>query len=60
MLMDTIIRDIPMPKIFLANKVQEDHTHRIAIDGQQRISAILDFLSDKFSLDKPYSGAEKG
>lgn len=60
MLMDTIIRDIPMPKIFLANKVQEDHTHRIVIDGQQRISAILDFLSDKYSLDKPYSGAEKG
>lgn len=60
MLMDTILRDIPMPKIFLANAIREGKTYRVVIDGQQRISAILDFLRDGFTLDDPYQGAEKG
>ena len=60
MLMDTVLRDVPMHKIFLANRVRDDRTHRIVIDGQQRIRATLDFLRDRFSLDEPYDGAEKG
>ena len=60
MLMDTIIRDVPMPKIFLANTIRNSKTYRVVIDGQQRITAILDFLRDGFSLDVPYSGNEKG
>lgn len=60
MLMDTILRGVPMPKIFLKNIIREDSTYRIVIDGQQRISAILDFLRDKFSLDEPYTGNIKG
>ena len=60
MLMDTILSGIPMPKIFLANSIRDEKTYRVVIDGQQRISAILDFLRDKFSLDAPYSGNEKG
>ena len=60
MLMDTILRGVPMPKIFLANTIQNGRTYRIVIDGQQRISAILDFLRDKFSLDEPYTGSKKG
>ena len=60
MLMDTIIRDIPMPKIFLQNIIRDKNTYRIVIDGQQRITAILDFLRDRFSLDHPYKGDEKG
>ena len=59
MLMDTILRDIPMPKIFLANIVRDGSTYRIVIDGQQRISAILAFLRDDFSLDDPFMGEEK-
>ena len=60
MLMDTVLRDVPMPKIFLANRVRDDRTHRVVIDGQQRIRATLDFLRDRFSLDEPYGGTEKG
>ena len=60
MLMDTILRGIPMPKIFLANTIRDNKTYRVVIDGQQRISAILDFLRDSFSLDVPYLGNEKG
>lgn len=60
MLMDTIIRNVPMPKIYLACELRNEKTYRIVIDGQQRISAILDFLRDKFSLDYPYSGDGEG
>ncbi|RUX11588.1 DUF262 domain-containing protein, partial [Mesorhizobium sp. M2A.F.Ca.ET.042.01.1.1] len=56
MLIDTILRQVPMPKMFLWNEVRNEHTHRQVIDGQQRISAILAFLRDEFALDEPYSG----
>ena len=49
-----------MPKIFLSNAIRDGNTYRIVIDGQQRITAILDFLRDQFSLDKPYEGDNKG
>jgi len=58
--MDTILSGIPMPKIFLAAEMRDGDTHRIVIDGQQRISAILDFLEDEFALDPPYSGEYAG
>ena len=60
MLMDSILRDIPMPKIFLANTIRDGSTYRVVIDGQQRINAILDYLSDRFALDDPYVGNKKG
>jgi hypothetical protein len=60
MLMDTILHDVPMPKVFVASTIRKDRTYRIVIDGQQRISAILDFLRDAFVLEEPYSGPEIG
>ena len=60
MLIDTILREVPMPKMFLWNEVRKGHTHRQVIDGQQRISAILAFLRDEFALDEPYQGAYEG
>lgn len=60
MLMDTIMRDIPMPKIFISSTIREGNTYRIVIDGQQRITAILSFLRDEFSLEDPYSGDDQG
>jgi hypothetical protein len=60
MLMDTILRGIPMPKIFVSSVIRNDQVHRTVIDGQQRISAILAFMADKFSLDRPYVGEFKG
>ena len=60
MLIDTFLRQVPMPKMFLWNEVRNDHTHRQVIDGQQRISAILAFLRDEFALDAPYTGEFTG
>lgn len=56
MLMDTILKNIPMPKIFVSNLVKNDNPYRSVIDGQQRITAILSFIRDEFSLNKPYDG----
>lgn len=56
MLMDTILSNIPMPKIFLSTQIVDRATIRTVIDGQQRINAILEFLNDGFSLDAPYEG----
>jgi hypothetical protein len=56
MLMDTILKNIPMPKIFVSNLVVNDSPYRSVIDGQQRITAILSFIRNEFSLKKPYDG----
>jgi hypothetical protein len=60
MLIDTILRSVPMPKMFLWNEVIKDSTHRRVIDGQQRILAILGYLDDQFALDAPYVGPYQG
>lgn len=53
-LIDTILRRFPMPKIYLRQKVDlETRTsYREVVDGQQRLSAILDFAEDKIVLNK--------
>lgn len=60
MLMDTILRTIPMPKVFVSSTIRDGQVYRTVIDGQQRISSILQFLDDKFSLERPYSGPHSG
>ena len=58
--MDTILSEIPMPKVFLATEIRDGKTHRIVIDGQQRLTAILAFLRDEFALGAPYKGPHQG
>jgi hypothetical protein len=56
MLIDSILNDIPMPKIFVSKAIKDMRTYRSVIDGQQRITTILSFLDDSFKLEDPYSG----
>lgn len=56
MLIDSILENIPIPKIYIAASIKDGNTHRIVIDGQQRITAILEFLDNQYSLLKPYTG----
>ncbi len=56
MLVDTILKNIPMPKIFLQAVIRDEKTYRIVIDGQQRLTAILSYLRGEFKLEKPYKG----
>jgi hypothetical protein len=60
MLMDTILNGAPMPKVFLSSVIKDDNVHRVVIDGQQRISAVLEFLRDGFPLSEPYEGPFAG
>lgn len=60
MLIDTILRNIPMPKIFLQTELRGQEPYRIVIDGQQRLTAILGFIRGEFGLESPYEGAFSG
>ena len=62
-LIDTIIRGLPIPPIFLRQRIDlvTKTTNREIIDGQQRVSAILEYVVDeKFSIkishNKEYGG----
>lgn len=60
MLIDSIVSDIPMPKILVSKIMVNGSTHRIIIDGQQRVRTILEFLNGEFNLTSPYEGTLKG
>lgn len=53
-LIDSIMRNYPIPPIFMRDKLNlsERKTIREVVDGQQRISAILDFYNNKLSIKK--------
>jgi hypothetical protein len=53
-LIDTILRQMPIPKIYLRTNVQnrKKKTIREVVDGQQRLRAILDFVEGKLRLGK--------
>lgn len=53
-LIDTILRQLPIPKVYLRTiiDVRSKRSIREIVDGQQRIRAILDFADDKFALSK--------
>lgn len=51
-LIDTILREMPIPKIFIRTTIDSrtKKSMREVVDGQQRLRAILDFSNDKFPL----------
>lgn len=53
-LIDTILRKLPIPKVYLRTKIDvlTKKSIREVVDGQQRLRAILDFAEDKFPLSK--------
>jgi len=56
-LIDTIIRGLPVPQIFLRQNtdVKTLKTFREVIDGQQRLTAIIEFISDDFAILKTHN-----
>lgn len=52
-LLDSIFRDMPMPKIYLHSYIKNGSTYRKVIDGQQRLRTIFDYLDDEFSFRYP-------
>jgi hypothetical protein len=57
---DTIIKEFPFPKVYFHERVDKETKrprHEI-VDGQQRISTIVEFVDGKFSLGKNARGLE--
>ena len=52
--MDTLLRGLPVPPIYIRVAQSKDKTKvvREVIDGQQRVSAVLDFLSGGYRLSR--------
>ncbi len=58
-LIDTLLRGLPVPPIYLRVRQSDDRSRLIreVIDGQQRISAVLDFIDGRFSLLPSFDSA---
>lgn len=54
-LADTIIRGKPFPKIILMQQYKDGKLLRVVVDGQQRLRAIFDFVSDGIRVSKAHS-----
>jgi hypothetical protein len=61
-LIDTILRGMPIPPIYIRNiyKSREKTVVHQVIDGQQRIHAVLDYLDGAFALTTKLTAAYKG
>jgi len=52
-LIDTILRELPIPEIFMQVKTSsEGKSEYIITDGQQRIRAILEYISGEFEINE--------
>ena len=49
LLIDSILNDLDIPKIYINEKKTED-TKEEVVDGQQRLTAINEFLNDAYPL----------
>lgn len=50
-LMDSVIKGMPIPEIYMQEVVDEDGREKhVVVDGQQRMRACLEFLEGAFSL----------
>lgn len=61
-LMDTILRGLPIPKVFIRQKlnVNTKQSIREVVDGQQRLRTILNFLQDGFQISKRHNSEYGG
>lgn len=60
MLIDSILKGIPIPKILIASKMKDGKKYRSVIDGQQRLRAIIEFVDEEYALSSPYEGPLTG
>lgn len=56
-LIDTILRGLPIPPVFLRQSVDAkvNKIFKEVIDGQQRLRTIIDFYNDKFPIKGPFA-----
>lgn len=50
-LIETILLEYPIPEIYMQDVVTADGSERhVVVDGQQRIRAVLEFISDEYDI----------
>ena len=56
-LIDSILRETPLPKIFIRQltDIKTRTTIREVVDGQQRLRTILDYINDGFKVKKVHN-----
>lgn len=55
-LIDTILRGLPVPELYMQDVVDENGQQEyVIVDGQQRTRACLEFIEGDFSLDESHS-----
>ena len=54
-LIDTIIQGKPIPKILITQEVGARRNVRVVVDGQQRLRAILEFISGAFRISRAHN-----
>lgn len=58
-LIDSILRSYPIPEIYLQERVNEKgESQFVVVDGQQRLSTVLDFINNEFSLVPTETGEQ--
>lgn len=59
---DTLINKFPSPPIYLRNIYDTEHerTLREVVDGQQRIRAVLEFMSNQYAIPKSFKSPLAG
>lgn len=60
-LVDSILKGLPIPRIFIREKTNLDMTAiREIVDGQQRLKTIFDFINDGFKVNKIHNAQNGG
>lgn len=60
-LIDTMLRELPVPKLYMVQKIDDSgRTIREIVDGQQRIRTALSYLDDGFPVMSVHGGEEFG
>jgi hypothetical protein len=57
---DTILKEFPFPKVYFHERIDKDtkRPRREIVDGQQRLTTIVDFVDKKFALGSNARGLE--
>jgi hypothetical protein len=52
-LIDSVLNGYPIPELYIQEVVDEDgNSNYVIVDGQQRMRSVLDFLDDKFGMNR--------
>lgn len=60
LLIDTIMKNFPMPPIFLQQIIEKGKTRYDVIDGKQRLNTIKEFVNNEVPLPKTFGDDEYG